>query len=501
MSRARLGWALVAVLLGYFVLAAGYALATPRWNNPDEPAHFNYLAQVARTGALPALRPGDWDAERLGQRLESGRFVGAEPIDELRYEGHQPPLYYLLLAPPFWLTEGLGNNARIVALRGVSILLGGFTVVAIFAAARTLVPRRPELAPLAAGLVAFVPMFTAMSAAINNDALATLLASLTLLVVLRGLRDGFGTGGALLIGLLSGALLLTKLTVYPLVPLSYLALVLDGAGSSRPRRLERSARYVTLALLVTALLAGWWFFRNLTVYGPGDPFGLRRHDLVVVGQPRWPGLGENLESLRFFGLSMFRSFWAQFGWMAVVLDARFYALYLLFLGLAAGGLRRFWRVELPDWPPAAALGLKFLLAALGLIVAEVVVYNLSFIQAQGRYLHPALLPIGMLLGLGWIALADVGPRLSTWRRVGFGLGFFLVWALAIESLAWLIGQGPAPVWLHLVTAGQAWLATRFQQRRERGSVAGVACVALLIALFLADAAALLRFVVPYFQGW
>jgi 4-amino-4-deoxy-L-arabinose transferase-like glycosyltransferase len=489
------------VLLGYLLLAAGYALSTPRWNNPDEPAHFNYLAQLARTGTLPVLQAGDWDAQRLEQRLGSGRFAGPEPIDGIRYEGHQPPLYYLLLTPLFWLTEGLGANARVFALRGCSIVLGGLTVAVVFLAARGLAPRRPELAPLAAGLVAFTPMFTAMSAAINNDALATLLASATLLVLLRGLRDGFGTGGALLVGLLSGGLLLTKLTVYPFVPLAYLALVLDGAGPTRPRRLSWATRYVTLALLVTALLAGWWFFRNLTVYGPGDPFGLRRHDLVVVGQPRWPGLGENLESLRFFGLSLFRSFWAQFGWMAVVLDARFYGLYLLFLGLALGGLRRFWRLELPDWPPTAALGVKFLLAALGLVAAEVVVYNLSFIQAQGRYLHPALLPIGLLLGLGWLTLAEVGPRLSRGQRVGFGLAFFLVWALAVESLAWLIGQGPAPLWLHLVTAGQAWLATKFQPRRERGSVAGVASTALLIALFLADAAALLRFVAPYFQGW
>ena len=492
---------LAVVLLGYLALASGYALGTPRWNNPDEPAHFNSVAQLARSGQLPVLQAGDWDAQRLGERLASGRFTTPESIDQIRYEGHQPPLYYALLAPLFRLTEGLGSNARVVALRGFSIGLGALCVIVVYAAGRTLVPRRPEVGLLAAGLVAFIPMFTAMSAAINNDALAVLVASTSLLVVLRGLTYGFGTGGALLVGLLGGALLLTKLTVYPFVPLIYLGLALEAGGPTRPRRLPRVAWYVGLALLVTALVAGWWFFRNLTVYGPGDPFGLRRHDLVVVGQPRWPGPGENLESIRFFGLSIFRSFWAQFGWMAVVLDARFYGLYLLLGLLGLVGLRRFWRSELLDWAPSAALGLKLLLAALGLVVAEVVLYNLSFIQAQGRYLFPALLPIGLLLALGWSALAGVGPMSSRGRWLAFGLGLFVVWGLVIESLSWLIAQSPAPLVLHAATILQAWLATRIQVRRTPESLAGIAAAALLTGLFLADASALLRFVVPYFQGW
>src|SRR5207249_12248312 len=50
--------ALVAILLTYLALASGYALGTPRWNNPDEPAHYNYVAQVARTVQLPVLEAG-----------------------------------------------------------------------------------------------------------------------------------------------------------------------------------------------------------------------------------------------------------------------------------------------------------------------------------------------------------------------------------------------------------------------------------------------------------
>src|SRR5205814_1821819 len=59
--------ALLAILLIYVGLASGYALATPRWNNPDEPAHYNYIAYLGRTGQFPVLQPGDWDSQRLGE--------------------------------------------------------------------------------------------------------------------------------------------------------------------------------------------------------------------------------------------------------------------------------------------------------------------------------------------------------------------------------------------------------------------------------------------------
>ena len=465
------------------------------------------------------LEAGDWDSQRLAERLANGRFSTDEPIDDFRYEGHQPPLYYLLMAPPYRLAERLGSNARVVALRWVSIGLGLVVILVVYAAGRELAPQRGELAPLAAGIVAFIPMHTAMTATINNDTLAELMASATLLAILVGLRRGFGTPGVLAVGALGGGLLLTKLTVYVFAPLAFLALGLEGAaplGPGKPYRWGRAGRYVVLAALVTAALSGWWFLRNLSVYGWPDVFGLIRHDQVVVGQPRWGGMGDQLESVRFFLYSMFRSFWAQFGWMAVVVDPqqeRPYWLFLLLTVLTVGGLVRFWRSELHTWPPAARLGLRFLLAGLGVVVGEVVLYNLSFVQAQGRYLYPAILPLGVLFALGWSsAVLPPSPALapnnggkrasySHFGWLGFGLGFYWLWWAGAEAVSWLLAQGPAPLALHALTIGPTWLATKVQIRRSRQSLAGIAGAALLVVLALVDAAALLRFVVPYFQGW
>jgi 4-amino-4-deoxy-L-arabinose transferase-like glycosyltransferase len=400
------------------------------------------------------------------------------------------------------LVEQPGSFGRILSLRWISIVFGAAAVALVFAAGRLLAPGRPELSTLAAGIAAFIPMHTAMGAAINNDALAELMASATLVALLLGLRYGFDARGAVAVGALSAGLLLTKVSVYLFVPL---ALAILGLVSARPLQagkgyqVSHAARQVGLAVAVIVALSGWWFWRNLQVYGPADPFGLTRHDQIVVGQPRWPGFG--LESVAFFFYSTFRSFWAQFGWLAIVVDPRLYALFLLFGLLALAGLWWFWRDELPGWQSGRRAGLWLLLIALGLVVAEVIGYNLSFIQAQGRYLYPAMLPIGILLALGWLAVVEATLKRSRAGWWLFGLGFYWLWATVAEACAWLLTNGPAPLFIHLVTIGPTWLATRVQIRRGAGSMAAIACPAIVGALVLVNAVCLFRYVLPYFAGF
>ncbi len=92
--------ALALALIAYAVLAYGYITLTPIWQNPDEPAHANYVAYVAQTGGLPELRRGDWDLALL-ERLKNGTLESGDSVASIRYENWQPPLSYLLAAPVF----------------------------------------------------------------------------------------------------------------------------------------------------------------------------------------------------------------------------------------------------------------------------------------------------------------------------------------------------------------------------------------------------------------
>src|SRR5262245_51466550 len=85
---------LLFILLAYFIVGALFAIRTPPWQAPDEPAHYNYIAQIATNGCCPVIEPGDWNQAYLRQ-LTTNHFAPDSLADlgKIQYEDHQPPLY------------------------------------------------------------------------------------------------------------------------------------------------------------------------------------------------------------------------------------------------------------------------------------------------------------------------------------------------------------------------------------------------------------------------
>ena len=463
---------------------------------------------MATTGTLPVLSPGDWDSELLS-RLTTHWFPNDYEVDGIRYEGHQPPLYYLLAAPVHRLTLSQPINRQILALRLFSIMLGAVTVVAAFVVAREAAPGRPTLAVLTAATVAFIPMHTAISAAVNNDALANALAAVTLAALMIGLRRGFSDRWAVGLGVLIGALVLTKLTVYVYAPLILGTLLLASRSQPGPRSWFQVVRWTAIATVVSLLVAGWWVVRNMLLYGPLDPLAMVRHDQIVVGQPRWTSY--DLESLDFFFRILFRSFWGMFGWMGVVLDDGFYVLYLVLTILGVVGVMLGWRGRSaltlqpdPAAGPARGSGgdgsrhTGLLAWAALLVFGEVAYYNLTFIQPQGRYLFPALVPIAYFLSSGWLRLADGAVSSFLMRLATAGV--------LAGAIAWALGEvhgslRAADLWSDNALIGAAIagaLIVAIAPRAVRASVPSALAVLLAITLGLLDLAALAKFVAPAF---
>ena len=59
------------VALG-LILSCHYAIQTPVWQYPDEPAHYNYAFALASTGQLVEIKAGDWTGSRY-RALGTGR--------------------------------------------------------------------------------------------------------------------------------------------------------------------------------------------------------------------------------------------------------------------------------------------------------------------------------------------------------------------------------------------------------------------------------------------
>jgi len=398
---------LAAIIAVYLALGTLYAAVTPPWQAPDEPAHYNYVRYLAEQHRFPILKPGDYPAVYL-EEIKAAHFPVEMSIEPIRYEFHQPPLYYLLAVPVYRLFGG-----ALLPLRLFSVLTGALLLLVTYWALLGLAPQRPFLALGGTAFVAFLPMHLAMTAAVNNDTLVELLLAIILLLAIRYLKEPVSSEREpsllLLLGVTTGLGLVSKSSVYVVLPLVLAAIIArilwPGRGSRpHPRGL---APPIALYLVPAVGLALPWWARNLAYYGGLDFLGLGRHNQVVVGQLRTAQfIAEQgfWQLVRDFLLTSFRSFWGQFGWMGVLLDPRLYQGLAILSSLAAigfalwsvGAWRR--RQAFPDWQWAACAALVLW----GLFtLASYVWYNTQFVQHQGRYLFRALLPMGLAVALGW----------------------------------------------------------------------------------------------------
>jgi hypothetical protein len=407
------------ILLVYLTLAVLYAIKTPAWQAPDEPAHFNYVKYLVEEGLLPELRPGDYPADYLEQ-IKAARFPSSMSIDAIRYQSHQPPLYYLLASVVYRLAGPL-NLPSYLVLRLFSVLIGAVALLTGYSLARTLYPTQPAIALGAAAFCATLPMHLAMTASVNNDVLAEVLLNFVVwkLVSMRAgawtKRRAFGLGAAL------GLALLVKFQSYAAFGVALAALVYDTWLARRTVRglSWRTALWRALVMFGTALVvASPWILRNITLYGPADPFGLVRHDQVVFGQLTTAQYVQQhgwLGWLSAFATTTFHSFWGQFGWMGVPLPTRVYQALAVLSGLALLGLAayavRLLRGE-EHLSPAARRGLVLLAVWAAGTVAGYLWWNTQYVQHQGRYLFPALVAWGVGFALGMREVLRRGHRLA-----------------------------------------------------------------------------------------
>ncbi len=411
-QRIRLWLALIVLL--YLALAGTYALFTPAWQVPDEPAHYNYIKHIAETGRLPELRPGDYPAEYL-EEIKTARFAPEYSIDPIRYESHQPPFYYLLATPVFLLGRALGMETPLLPLRLFTTLLGCLSLLVAFGLVRALAPNRPELALGAAAFMAFLPMRLAIAGAVNNDVLVELILALTAWQLVVVGKRGWTVQRSVLLGLTIGLAFLTKLQAYVAAPLAFFAWAWAMAVARRTgRRIAPLLAQGAVVLAIALACVAPWLARNASVYGPNDLLGMVRHDAVAGGQLTSAALIAErgvAGTLRSLVQTTFQSFWGQFGWMGVPLPSRVYQGLAALTGVALLGVLDTLPTVLRRVRRGDSAYHVMLLGAWGLLtVAGFLWYNLQFVQHQGRYLFPALPVWALLFTVGMQRLYSRAPR-------------------------------------------------------------------------------------------
>jgi 4-amino-4-deoxy-L-arabinose transferase-like glycosyltransferase len=405
------------IIFAFLVIGTLFAFRVPDWQAPDEPPHYNYVAQVAAGDLLPVIEMGDWDNDYL-ETLKANDFAPEylEEFDTIQYENHQPPLYYWLAAPFFRLSDG---NLQIIRL--YSVILGAITLGLTFAVAKEVFPERSEIALGAMALFAFLPQNVHILASVNNDVLADLMIGILLLLCIRYLK---GKNTPLwLIGFAMGVTFITKTTAYFMVGVVLVVIFMRWRQNEENDWLALLKKYIYFGIPASIFALIYWG-RNIATYGFPDFLGLKAHDSIVVGQLRTTDYIADIGISQYWQIAIetsFNSFWGKFGWMEAnmgdALPFVIWAIILLMIWAITGLIFYTMRRDNSEKSSAAigiTLGLVMFLA-----IAQFIYYNLTFVQFQGRYIFVGLIPfaIGMVLGI------------DTWRKQFFGRWSWLTIAI------------------------------------------------------------------------
>jgi hypothetical protein len=317
-------------------------------------------------------------------------------------------------------------------------------------------PGRPRIALAMVALVAFIPQFLFLSASVNNDNLVILISSWVLVVLATWLaradRPLPGWPQLLLLGVLLGLAALSKLSGVLLWPLAGAVLLWLAWRARRWRWLLLAA---LLVFGVALAVCGWWFVRNLSLYG----------DLTALRAHLW-AIGPRHETPSTFAAAMaefrgFRySFWALFGWFNVLVPDAYYWLVDALTLLACVGLgvfvvrrildgrrRRSGSGRADGVETGRDLSLPVLLMLFGwvaLVVAGLLRWTLMTAASQGRLLYPALGAIALFLVLG---LAELVPVRLRPAAGGVALAAWVGWA-ALCPLLFIAPTYAEPVRYH-----------------------------------------------------
>lgn len=416
-------YAPLALLGAHLLLALLYNLKTPFGNNgyantPDEGAHFQYVRYVAQEWRLPV-------------------FEGYEGVG---YEAHQPPLYYFLAGIVYHLVGGEGKGVRLL-----STLASAGVVWLTWLTLRRLFPSYPLIALVGMAFVAFLPMHIAIGSAVGNDALTNLLFA----GVLYGLAVGLSSSRdallrlSVLLGVLTGLAVLTKATAILLFPIVIGGITLSTGGFGK-QGWKQTVFLNLIAVGIALLMGGWWFVRNALLYD--DPLLQKTFLRVFAGTAKAEDFFQaGMSQAEYARLVMdwtLRSFWFAYGTPRTantglpnfLPDSVYWGLWgwsgLALMGLAIFAYRA--RTGLVQVEPPSRLWLWLAGLTILLVAVSFVLFVRIFFQTQGRYFYPALVPIAVLLALGWHTL--IPPK---WQAMAHG-GMVGVWLLlAIGCLRYL----------------------------------------------------------------
>ncbi len=228
--------------------------------------------------------------------------------------------------------------------------------------------------------------------------------------------------------------------------------------------LLQSILYFALLLIPVVLIAGWWYWRNIQLYG--DLLGWSAF-IAVLGERANPASLAQLWDER-QGFMM--SFWGLFGgvnipmpmWIYLVLNG---VLVVSVIGFVVYFVQKIkeWRLEIGDWAwnlqslisnliyfVVSQFGLVVCLLFSGAVVFGLIQWATTTWSSQGRLVFTAVSALCVLLVVGLVGWLPQKP--ARWTAGGLGTFMFVVAALA----PWLWIQPAYATPVYAPPSGTSW---------------------------------------------
>jgi hypothetical protein len=432
----------------YLALAIGYSIVEPLGEAPDEADHFAYIRYISENRDLPE-----------GPRITQGKH---------------PPLYHAAVAaltagieqdtsflrsnpaafpsdpdasPNFFIhttLEAFPWRGAALAMhlgRFLSIVLGAVTLWATWRIGVETFPNSPEIGLLAAAFLAALPAYLFISASINNDNAAGTFGALVLLLNIQMARRGLSLFRTVLLGILLGFGLLSKVGTLALWPLVALA----AAAAIWPERAEgrawsKAGAYVLLAWLIAVIIASPWLMRNTLLYG--DPLGWKLVD-ATIDMRDGPVDGAVLLWL-FQGL--FEYFWGRFGAIGQIRMPEWFYVFAAVTGFALLAGAIFY--VLKNHKQQSRFLILLLALAPMLVLASIVRYTaIALGTDQARLMWPAIGTVAVWVGIGVAGLSEwsgLSKRIRARNLVAGFVALMMIYGVSILTLVVYPAFAPPP---------------------------------------------------------
>jgi hypothetical protein len=350
-----------------------FAFCVPIYSAPDERAHMSYIQYITENKTIP-VQPSVFDVNRLD------------------YEYYQPPLYYLTMST--FVSVGrifdLAESSSVFLVRSISVLQWLITIVAAGLIVRKLEFDSDFLDIFVVAFVSLLPSYMFISSMVNNDNLLTCLASVIFLVALQSNKN-ISIKSVILIGVFSGLAFITKYT--GVMVFAFVAVFIIIQYQFQEKKLSLALQII-LEVLVIGLIVLPFLLRNKELYGAFIPLS------VGAQLPNWDPIYGTYRAFK----NLLNTFWGVAGktnnikFIPAMIAGNLFVLVALF-GIAKGVFKKESYVQ-----KILKLNKNFSIATLisviiGLLL--VIYYGIHYGHAQGRFLFPLIIPIGIWISAGF----------------------------------------------------------------------------------------------------